>query len=140
MLFKLDCSDMVKLADSFEVTADAIRASRPVVLRAIGVQELAWAFQDYRRKSEGGEGGDGIKWKPISDQTIKNRIRRLKVYKAKAATVRKARKALVSGRKKLARSASIMRQSARNSTEYRNAAQDAAKAGKACPVYPCCVP
>lgn len=43
------------------------------VLKAIGVQVISWAVQDYRARSEGQEAG-GVTWKPLSDGAIYSRI------------------------------------------------------------------
>jgi hypothetical protein len=101
MLLKLDTAELLQLAEAYEVAAGQVAANRPVVLDAIGVQNLSWAQQDYRKKSRGEQGGDGVTWAPIKSETVVGRIRKLKAYKAKSATVRKSRKNLKEGRVKV---------------------------------------
>lgn len=43
------------------------------VLEAVGVKLLSFAKQDYRTKSRGGTGTDGITWKPLAAATIKRK-------------------------------------------------------------------
>lgn len=72
---------------SVRVPADEIRAKlrsakaafgsqqRPC-LEAMGVSVLSQSQLDYRTKSRGGTGTDGIKWKPLAASTIAKRNRR----------------------------------------------------------------
>ena len=46
------------------------------ILEAVGVKLLSFAMQDYRTKSRGGVGSDGITWKPLKPATIKSKNRR----------------------------------------------------------------
>lgn len=72
---------------SVRVPSDEIRAKlraakarfgneqRPA-LEAMGVAVLSHAQQDYRAKSRGGRGSDGITWEPLAASTIAKRNRR----------------------------------------------------------------
>ena len=59
---------------------------------AIGVQLLSLAKQDYRTKSRGGTGTDGITWKPLAPATIKKKnVRGARNSKRKTTKGGKAR-------------------------------------------------
>lgn len=46
---------------------------KPTILKAMGVQAVSWAVQDYRAKSDGGPAG-GITWQPITLSAARNRL------------------------------------------------------------------
>lgn len=45
----------------------------PDILRAMGVQAVSWAVQDYRSRSDGGTAG-GTTWNPITAGAIRSRL------------------------------------------------------------------
>jgi hypothetical protein len=47
--------------------------TKPVVLKAMGVQAVSWVVQDYRARSDG-RGAGGITWRPITDGAIRTRL------------------------------------------------------------------
>ncbi len=118
MLLKADTKEMVQLAKAFEAAAASVAQNRPTILRALGLQMLSWGFQDYRAKSRGETGGDGISWPPTKATSVVGRIRRLKAYKSKSASVRKARKALRETRAKLTAARIARRSAVRGSKAY----------------------
>lgn len=101
MYLKADTREFLQLAQAFEAAQVALMQSRPTLLRALGVQMLSWGFQDYREKSRGSIGGDGVAWSPIKPETIKGRIRKLKAYKNKSASVKNARLRIVAAKTKV---------------------------------------
>ncbi len=46
---------------------------KPTILKAMGVQAVSWAVQDYRKKSDGGT-AQGVTWKPITASAIRTRL------------------------------------------------------------------
>lgn len=46
------------------------------ILEVLGVRLLSFAQLDYRTKARGGTGTDGIKWKPLAEETIRAKNRR----------------------------------------------------------------
>lgn len=46
------------------------------VLEALGVRVLSYAQQDYRTKSRGGRGSDGITWEPLAESTVNQKSKR----------------------------------------------------------------
>jgi hypothetical protein len=121
MLLKADTKEMVQLAKAFDAAALAVAQNRPTILRALGVQMLSWGFQDYRIKSRGGPGGDGITWPPTKATSVVGRVRKLKAYKAKSASVRKARKELREARINLRKAKAVARVAVRGSAAYKSA-------------------
>lgn len=91
MLFRADTREMTELAKAFEVAAANVAMNRPVVLRALAVQNLTWAMRDFRDKSRGQRGGDGVQWSPIEAETVRNRLRKLKAYRTRSESVKAAR-------------------------------------------------
>ncbi len=128
MLLKHDTAELLQLAEAYEVAAGQVAANRPVVLDAIGVQNLSWAQQDYRKKSRGEQGGDGVTWAPVKSETVVGRLRKLKEYRTKSASVRAHRKKISTAKVKLKQATSLIRQSARGSAEYRQHAVTIRKA------------
>jgi hypothetical protein len=56
--------------------ATLVERRRAELLEILGVRFLSEAQQDFQRKSRGGKGNDGIKWKPLADATIERKGRR----------------------------------------------------------------
>lgn len=94
MLLRIDTREMTELEQAFELAASNVAANRPIVLRALAVQNLTWAMRDFRDKSRGQRGGDGVQWSPIQAETVRNRLRKLKAY-------RKARESVDAAKLKL---------------------------------------
>ena len=59
-----------------KATASKITTAQKNIMEAVGVKLLSFAKQDYRTKSRGGVGSDGITWKPLKASTIKSKNRR----------------------------------------------------------------
>lgn len=119
MLLKVDTAELLQLAEAFEVAAEHLQTNRPVVLEAVGVQNVSWAMQDYRVKSRGGRGDDGAEWEPIQDETVKNRIRHLQSYRAKSAAIGKAKRSIRNNQAILATAMEGIRRSVRGSAKYK---------------------
>jgi hypothetical protein len=96
---------------------------------------LSWGFKDFRTKSTGDTGEDGVTWAPVKTESIVNRVRGLKAYKTKAAAVRVHRRKLREGKAKLRKARALLQQSARGSAEYRKHAATIKKARKAIGVH-----
>lgn len=57
-------------------TRTAFRTKQGPCLEAMGVSVLSQAQLDYRTKSRGGRGTDGIQWEPLKSSTIAKKNRR----------------------------------------------------------------
>jgi len=123
MLLKADTLELVQLAKAFDAAALAVNQSRPTILRALGVQMLSWGFQDFRAKSRGEAGGDGVTWAAIKQSTIVGRIRRLKAYKTKSKAVKRARAKVRAAKVELRKARADLRTSVKGSKAYKAAGQ-----------------
>lgn len=45
----------------------------PTILKAMGVQAVSWAIQDFRTRSDGGSAA-GVAWKPITESAVRTRL------------------------------------------------------------------
>ncbi len=71
--FQFESDDITSEVKRLQQLPRFIQEAEETVLRAIGVQVVSWAVQDYRARSEGREAG-GATWKPLSDGAIYSRI------------------------------------------------------------------
>ena len=75
MLFKVKFP-IGEIKRKLKATAKKIERKQIELLEAVGVDLLSKAQQDYRTKSRGGTGTDGIQWKPLAASTIKAKGKR----------------------------------------------------------------
>lgn len=62
-----------RVAIQLRETITRVEQSIPAVLKAIGVQAVAWVVQDYRERSTGASVG-GVAWKPLTESAIRTRL------------------------------------------------------------------
>lgn len=67
-------------------TAAKVAKAKREILEVIGTQLLSLSMQDYRTKSRGGTGTDGITWRKLAASTIKRKGRRGKVNEKRKTT------------------------------------------------------
>lgn len=69
---RLDTSELLKVPK----IAEAIKLRRRDLLKLLGMRLLSENRKDFQKKSNGGVGLDGIKWKPLAESTIARKSRR----------------------------------------------------------------
>lgn len=69
---RLDTSELLKVPK----IAEAIKGRRRDLLKLLGTRLLSENRKDFQKKSTGGVGLDGIKWKPLAESTIARKSRR----------------------------------------------------------------
>lgn len=65
-----------EIHDALRATRNEVTQRQPELMEVLGVQILSNAQLDYRAKSRGGTGSDGIKWTPLADSTVERKNRR----------------------------------------------------------------
>lgn len=94
MLFKPAGGGGINIAHNFaevvgriETAKSQMPAAKMEAMKAVGVQVLSWAFQDFRAKSRSETVG-GVQWVPITDAALVSRLAKRAPWKAVQAAKR----------------------------------------------------
>lgn len=69
----IDTTRLDQIRRGLEAAGRDFQAEQANVLEAVGARVLSYAQQDYRTKSRGGTGSDGITWAPLAESTVKRK-------------------------------------------------------------------
>lgn len=80
MPFKLE-SDFHKVITRVKRVRDELPDTRKAGMRAVGIQVVAWAVQDFRARGLGQTAG-GVRWRPITRSAIRSRLAKRSAWRS----------------------------------------------------------